>query len=155
MPEPTHHCLCCVLQAIDRGILTLSRESLLRTCSCGGTPHRNPRLKQASKHKGMKFNPTTLYVTRGSPSLQNPVAISHRYYYSVYMYMLVSKADCNRNHGKNGYSILKLVAKSIGYSSTWLLWLEYREPLVITINLLRYLLGGWWETCSAMNVTEL
>lgn len=56
---PTHHCLYCVLRAIDLGTLTLSKENLSHTCSCGGTPHRSQRLIQASTEKKDEIQPTT------------------------------------------------------------------------------------------------
>ena len=47
------------------------------------------------------------FHTSGSRSLQNLVAISPKYYWPV----LVTKAGCKGDNGKNGYSIQGLVAK--------------------------------------------
>ena len=59
---------------------------------------------------------------RGSRSLQNLVAISQRYYGPV----LISKAGCKGNNGKNWLGTSSL---SEGYRSKWLIWLVCREPL--------------------------
>ena len=48
---------------------------------------------------------------------------------------MISKAGCKGNNGKIGYSVQGLVAKvSEGYSSKWLIWLVFREPLTCTMH---------------------
>ena len=67
----------------------------------------------------------TVFTSRGSRSLQNLVAIFQRYYRPV----LTSKAGCIRKYGKNWLLNSETSSHSEGYSSKWLIWLVYGEPL--------------------------
>ena len=67
------------------------------------------------------------YSIRGSLSLQNLVAISQRYYRPV----LISKAGCKGNNGKNWLLNPGASSQSEGNSSKWLIWLVCRESLIL------------------------
>ena len=65
------------------------------------------------------------YICRGSRNLQKLVAISQRYYRPV----LISKAGCKGNNGRNWLHDPGASSQSEGNSSKWLIWLVCREPL--------------------------
>ena len=80
--------------------------------------------------KAIEYNYIIKYVPmfiRGSQNLQNLVAIFQRYYQP----MLISKADCIGNDGKNWLLNPGTSSRSEGYSSKWQIRLVCGVPLSI------------------------
>ena len=69
--------------------------------------------------KAIEYNYIVPMFIRGSESLQNLVAIFQRYYRP----MLISKAGCIGNDGKNWLLNPGTSSRSEGYSSKWQIWL--------------------------------
>ena len=64
-------------------------------------------------------------LNQGFLKLTNLVAISRRYYRPL----VILKAGCIENNGKNWLLNPVTSSQSEGYSSIWLVWLVCREPL--------------------------